>query len=489
MSSTSSGTGDLTPGEEGVLVLEDEQRRGWLAGAHRIGTVLHDHRSLRLAVLNSCEGARNSRTDPFAGVAATLIRHGIPAVVAMQFEITDEVAITFAGAFYSALAEGFPVDAAVAEARKAIYAQPNDVEWGTPVLYMRSPDGRLFTVEQTSQADKRREGEAEQKQRQAAGLYHQAQAPLNSESWDVAIKKLLSVLELDPAHKDAAVQLREARRQQALSALYDRGRKHYGEKRWHEALDNFRQVQEMAGDYKDVSGLIAVAQSQMIREQTAAAPSPTPGEIPRATRHITESRTIRPVWIVGVLVLLITGGVMVLMKRPSNQSTPPEPVSSEINAKVKQLLVVEAEKLKVTAARTQSQASEALSSCYMAQDKLDRSWLARQDDGQSEKESSKSTFDSKLDVRSIKSMSDKAITTADEAISNADKVYKQADGLLRRIASERFPDEIDTKNLESSVTEVKNVAGEARKLSDNARSCVIDVNDKLDRMFQRAMRR
>ena len=92
MSSTSSGTGDLTPGEEGVLVLEDEQRRGWLAGAHRIGTVLHDHRSLRLAVLKSCEGARNSRTDPFAGVAATLIRHGIPAVVAMQFEITDEVA-------------------------------------------------------------------------------------------------------------------------------------------------------------------------------------------------------------------------------------------------------------------------------------------------------------------------------------------------------------------------------------------------------------
>ena len=125
----------------------------------------------------------------------------------------------------------------------------------------------------------------------------------------------------------------------------------------------------------------------------------------------------------------------------------------------------------------------------MAQDKLDRSWLATQDDGRSEKESSKSTFDSKLDVESINSMSDKAITTADEAISNADKVYKQADGLLRRIASERFPDEIDTKNLESSVTEVKNVAGEARKLSDNARSCVIDVNDKLDRMFQRAMRR
>ncbi|MCI0695940.1 CHAT domain-containing protein [candidate division KSB1 bacterium] len=134
--------------EEGVLVLEDEQGRGWQAGAHRISTVLHDHRSLRLAVLNSCEGARNSRTDPFAGVAATLIRQGIPAVVAMQFEITDDAAITFASEFYAALAVGFPVDAAMAEARKAIYAQPNDVEWGTPVLYMRSSDGILFNLTQ-----------------------------------------------------------------------------------------------------------------------------------------------------------------------------------------------------------------------------------------------------------------------------------------------------------------------------------------------------
>jgi hypothetical protein len=133
--------------EEGVLLLEDEQDRGWPAGARRIGTLLHDHRSLRLAVLNACEGARNSRQDPFGGVATTLVRAGVPAVVAMQFEITDGAAITFAGEFYTALAEGYPVDAAVAEARKAVYAQPNDVEWGTPVLYLRAPDGVLFDVQ------------------------------------------------------------------------------------------------------------------------------------------------------------------------------------------------------------------------------------------------------------------------------------------------------------------------------------------------------
>jgi len=108
--------------------------------------LLHDHRTLRLAVLNSCEGARATTGDPFASLAASLVRQGIPAVTAMQFEISDRAACTFAEEFYAALAQGYPVDAALAEARKAIYCLPEDVEWGTPVLYMRSPDGVLFDV-------------------------------------------------------------------------------------------------------------------------------------------------------------------------------------------------------------------------------------------------------------------------------------------------------------------------------------------------------
>ena len=153
---------------ESVLVLEDDRGSSCLAEARRVGAVLHDCRSLRLAVLNSCEGARNTRTDPFAGMAATLIRQGIPAVVAMQFEITDEAAITLASEFYTALAEGYAVDSALAEARKAIYAQPNDVEWGTPVLYMRSADGVLFNLPHSGKEWKRRKTEAEDAARKEA---------------------------------------------------------------------------------------------------------------------------------------------------------------------------------------------------------------------------------------------------------------------------------------------------------------------------------
>jgi hypothetical protein len=131
---------------DGVLVLEDEQGRARRVNGMHLATMLADETTLRLAVLNACEGARTSTTDPFAGVASSLVQRELPAVVAMQFEITDRAAIVFAGEFYAALADGYAVDAALGEARKAIFASGNDTEWATPVLFMRVSDGRIFDV-------------------------------------------------------------------------------------------------------------------------------------------------------------------------------------------------------------------------------------------------------------------------------------------------------------------------------------------------------
>jgi hypothetical protein len=134
----------------GALVFEDESHRGKSVSAEKLGTVLHDQLSLRLVVLNACEGARAARTDPFSGTAQTLVRQGIPSVLAMQCEITDEAAINFASEFYSSVAIGDPIDAALAAARLKLYALQDDgVEWATPVLYMRAPEGRIFDVAQT----------------------------------------------------------------------------------------------------------------------------------------------------------------------------------------------------------------------------------------------------------------------------------------------------------------------------------------------------
>jgi CHAT domain-containing protein len=83
-------------GEGGSLLFTDGSGRGVPVTAEDLGVVLHDHRSLRLAVLNTCSAGRTDASDPFAGIADTLVRRGIPAVVAMQFAVTDRAAVEFA---------------------------------------------------------------------------------------------------------------------------------------------------------------------------------------------------------------------------------------------------------------------------------------------------------------------------------------------------------------------------------------------------------
>ncbi len=140
------GHGSFDPkSQEGLLLLENESGHGRWINAQALGALLHDHEALRLAVLNACEGARSGKADPLAGAAQSLLRRGLPAVIAMQFEITDQAAIAFSSEFYSALADGYPVEAALAEARKAIHSQ-NTIEWATPVYYSRIPDGKVFDL-------------------------------------------------------------------------------------------------------------------------------------------------------------------------------------------------------------------------------------------------------------------------------------------------------------------------------------------------------
>ena len=132
---------------EGLIALADEAGKTWRLHASQLGRLLGDHRPLRLVLLNACEGAQGSERDLFSSTAAILVRRGIPAVLAMQYEITDQAAIDFARAFYEALADGMPVDTAVAEARTAVsLAAPDTAEWGTPVLYTRAPDGVIWDM-------------------------------------------------------------------------------------------------------------------------------------------------------------------------------------------------------------------------------------------------------------------------------------------------------------------------------------------------------
>ena len=155
---------------DGALAFEDEDRNTRLVTGRDLMQMISGHRSLRLVVLNACEGARSASDDPFGGVAQALVRRGIPAVVAMQFEISDPAALVFSPSFYQAIAQGRPVDVATVEARKTMFARGHTVEWATPVLYLRSQDGRVFTRRWNQEAERkaREESERQEAERQEA---------------------------------------------------------------------------------------------------------------------------------------------------------------------------------------------------------------------------------------------------------------------------------------------------------------------------------
>ena len=233
-----------------------------------LGVLLYDHRSLRLAVLNACEGARGSRDDPFAGTAQTLVQQGISAVIAMQFEITDEAAITLAQEFYGALADNYPVDAALAEARKALFAEGHGVEWGTPVLYMHAPDGRIFDIAPASASPTVPPKPAAHsaparpvdlpatiivQQGQLADLYTQALSFFYTERWDKAVELLSQIMSQQANYEGAAPKLKEARRQQKLAQLYTEARAAYESGSWALAIEWLEAISSIDADYKDTS--------------------------------------------------------------------------------------------------------------------------------------------------------------------------------------------------------------------------------------------
>jgi len=132
---------------EGMLVLEDEAGRSAPLSGAQLGDILRGT-DVRLALLNACETARSTR-DSLLGVAPQLVASGLPAVLANQFPIADEAAQAIAHEFYAAVADNFPVDAALAEARKVVRAAQADAlyGWGPPVLFMRSPDGCVIELQ------------------------------------------------------------------------------------------------------------------------------------------------------------------------------------------------------------------------------------------------------------------------------------------------------------------------------------------------------
>jgi outer membrane protein assembly factor BamD (BamD/ComL family) len=258
---------------QGVLVMEDEDGCGAMVDGSTLGVLLHDVSTMRLVFLNACETARVTNEkglDPFAGVAAAMVMAGIPAVVAMQFPISDSAAITFSHKFYPLLARGEPVDAAVAEGRRAIrLAEAQTMEWGTPVLFMRAPQGVIFQVSEAQrdkvplpQIPELPEEVDEALEERLAELYTRGLSAFWLEEWDKAVQSFQAIVSVRPDYEDTTNKLAGAKRQANLHTLFTQAQAAQEAEDWSGALAALEELAAEAADFKDIAERLQIVRKQ-----------------------------------------------------------------------------------------------------------------------------------------------------------------------------------------------------------------------------------
>ncbi len=271
--------------QEGFVALADEQGETHRFMATELGRLLGDHADrgyLRFVLLNSCEGAKGSEHDVLSSTASKLVQQGIPAVLAMQYRITDAAAIEFARSFYESLADGMAVDSALAEARIAVSVEvPNTVEWGTPVLFMRG-EGRIFDVtgatrpgayQQKAGLEVTGEGQPEpheeeqpiideEMQERLKRLYLDGREAMLLGDWDKACGKFREVVGLQAAYRDATDQLEQAEVQRRRHRWYDEAQAAQEAGDWPTAVKVLEALVKEAPDFPDAAALLRDMQNR-----------------------------------------------------------------------------------------------------------------------------------------------------------------------------------------------------------------------------------
>jgi len=141
--------GALVRGEP-WLWLEDESRAvARVAGAELVTRLKELQERPRLVVLASCQSAgtgdeaRSGDDGALAALGPRLAEAGIPAVLAMQGNVSMQTMAQFTPVFFKELQRDGQIDRAIAVSRGAVRARPD--AW-MPVLFMRLRTGRIWYV-------------------------------------------------------------------------------------------------------------------------------------------------------------------------------------------------------------------------------------------------------------------------------------------------------------------------------------------------------
>lgn len=149
--------GPLTGKTEGILAFEDNEGREYAVGAERLGEILSKN-LVPIMVLNACQSAMmgEQAADPFASVAASLLKAGVRSVVAMGYSLYIGGAKQFVSAFYAQLFRDGTAVVAMRAGRQAmcLYSELDSVlgkttlqDWIVPELYQQAKMGeRILPV-------------------------------------------------------------------------------------------------------------------------------------------------------------------------------------------------------------------------------------------------------------------------------------------------------------------------------------------------------
>jgi CHAT domain-containing protein len=141
------GHGQYKKGKGYVALVDAQDGQAKWLDAERFANIFLGHQDhLGLISLATCESGKSDDPQGFVGIAPKLVQRGVPAVIAMQYDITIETAKVFFEDFYTSIAAKKSVDWAVQSARKAISQEFGlaNRAFATPVLYMRAEDGKIF---------------------------------------------------------------------------------------------------------------------------------------------------------------------------------------------------------------------------------------------------------------------------------------------------------------------------------------------------------
>jgi hypothetical protein len=130
--------------DEPWLWLENEQGEvARIAGNELVIRLNELTQRPRLIVLASCQSASSSAGDAFSALGPRLAQSGIPAVIAMQGNISMETVAKFMPVFFAELNRDGQIDRAMAVGRGSVRMH---ADYWMPVLFMRLKSGRIWYV-------------------------------------------------------------------------------------------------------------------------------------------------------------------------------------------------------------------------------------------------------------------------------------------------------------------------------------------------------